>query len=117
MKIMRQRRKQSNRESARRSRLRKQAECEELSIRVHKLSEENLNLQTELSKMKQKCETLTCQNKILQQELHSFASKKQATGTNQGESTEKPQVEPQGEVKEEEGTKKEEEVVAKGENK
>jgi len=80
--LKKQRRKQSNRESARRSRLRKQAECEELSIRVSKLSEENLDLQTELSKMRQKCQTLTCQNKVLQQELHSFASRKQANNNN-----------------------------------
>ncbi|QDZ24526.1 BZIP domain-containing protein [Chloropicon primus] len=71
--LKKQRRKQSNRESARRSRLRKQAECEELSVRVNKLSEENVELQTELEQMKQKCETLTSQNKRLQQELHSFA--------------------------------------------
>jgi hypothetical protein len=80
--MKKQRRKQSNRESARRSRLRKQAECEELSIRVSKLSEDNLDLQTELSKMRQRCQTLTCQNKVLQQELHSFASRKQQTGGN-----------------------------------
>ena len=44
--LKRQRRKQSNRESARRSRLRKQAECEELGGRLTTLSMENMNLQT-----------------------------------------------------------------------
>lgn len=39
------RRKQSNRESARRSRLRKQAECEALSGKVVELQQENLRLQ------------------------------------------------------------------------
>ena len=39
--LKRQRRKQSNRESARRSRLRKQAECEDLGKRVDKLQDEN----------------------------------------------------------------------------
>ena len=71
--VKKQRRKQSNRESARRSRLRKQAECEELSIRVNKLSEENEELHNELQRMKWKCENLTNQNKVLQQELHSYA--------------------------------------------
>ena len=71
--LKKQRRKQSNRESARRSRLRKQAECEELSIRVNKLSEENEELHNELQRMKWKCENLTNQNKVLQQELHSYA--------------------------------------------
>ena len=40
------RRKQSNRESARRSRLRKQAECEALSSSVTDLQQENLQLKT-----------------------------------------------------------------------
>lgn len=39
--LKRQRRKQSNRESARRSRLRKQAECDELAQRAEVLKEEN----------------------------------------------------------------------------
>lgn len=44
--VKRQRRKQSNRESARRSRLRKQAECETLSQKVDALVEENARLRT-----------------------------------------------------------------------
>ena len=42
--VKRQRRKQSNRESARRSRLRKQAECEALAVRVNELMNENIKL-------------------------------------------------------------------------
>ena len=42
--MKRQRRKQSNRESARRSRLRKQGECEALAIKVKELEEENIKL-------------------------------------------------------------------------
>ena len=67
--LKKQRRKQSNRESARRSRLRKQAECEELSVRVHKLSQENGNLQSELSSMKRKCDQLVEENKALSEQL------------------------------------------------
>jgi len=72
--LKKQRRKQSNRESARRSRLRKQAECEELSVRVACLSKENTSLQSELLAMKEKCESLTTQNKRLQEILHSGGS-------------------------------------------
>ncbi|XP_058768156.1 bZIP transcription factor 16-like isoform X5 [Vicia villosa] len=50
--LKRQRRKQSNRESARRSRLRKQAECDELAQRADVLSEENASLRAELSRIK-----------------------------------------------------------------
>ena len=42
--MKRQRRKQSNRESARRSRLRKQAECEAFAVRVNELMNENVKL-------------------------------------------------------------------------
>ncbi len=42
--MKRQRRKQSNRESARRSRLRKQAECEDLGVKVSTLDMENKSL-------------------------------------------------------------------------
>ena len=82
--LKKQRRKQSNRESARRSRLRKQAECEELSERVKKLSDENHVLQTALEQMKHKCEDLTSQNKRLQQELHTFAQGQTKTAAASG---------------------------------
>ena len=42
--VKRQRRKQSNRESARRSRLRKQAECEHLAVKLKELEDENIKL-------------------------------------------------------------------------
>ncbi len=59
--MKRQRRKQSNRESARRSRLRKQAECEGLGQKV-------LDLETENAKLK---ETVT----ILQAQLDAALGK------------------------------------------
>ncbi|XP_057724058.1 G-box-binding factor 1-like [Arachis stenosperma] len=46
--LKRQKRKQSNRESARRSRLRKQAECEELQRKVESLGNESQTLREEL---------------------------------------------------------------------
>ena len=56
--VKRQRRKQSNRESARRSRLRKQAECETLAQKVDALADENARLRT--------------LNKHLQEQLDKF---------------------------------------------
>ncbi|XP_027359656.1 bZIP transcription factor 16 isoform X2 [Abrus precatorius] len=50
--LKRQRRKQSNRESARRSRLRKQAECDELAQRAEILKEENASLRSEVSRIR-----------------------------------------------------------------
>ncbi|XP_077230724.1 bZIP transcription factor 1-B-like [Tasmannia lanceolata] len=63
--LKRQRRKQSNRESARRSRLRKQAECEELVKRVETLKEENSSLSTELDHIHEECEKLAMENASL----------------------------------------------------
>ncbi|MCH91152.1 G-box binding factor, partial [Trifolium medium] len=60
--LKRQKRKQSNRESARRSRLRKQAECEELQKRVEALGGENRTLREELQKLSEECEKLTSEN-------------------------------------------------------
>uniref|UniRef100_A0A453BH27 BZIP domain-containing protein n=1 Tax=Aegilops tauschii subsp. strangulata TaxID=200361 RepID=A0A453BH27_AEGTS len=60
--IKRERRKQSNRESARRSRLRKQQECEELSRKVAELTTENNALRTELDQLKKACEDMEAQN-------------------------------------------------------
>ncbi|XRB06867.1 G-box binding factor [Pycnococcus provasolii] len=56
--LKRQRRKQSNRESARRSRLRKQAECEELGGRVDDLADENDRLRREVNDLREKCHAL-----------------------------------------------------------
>lgn len=67
--LKRQKRKQSNRESARRSRLRKQAECEELQVRVENLSNENRGLRDELQKLSEECEKLTSENSSIKEEL------------------------------------------------
>ncbi|KAF3330334.1 transcription factor HBP-1a-like isoform X2 [Carex littledalei] len=67
--LKRQRRKQSNRESARRSRLRKQAECEELAQRADALREENASLREEVEKVKKKQKELLTQNKALKEKL------------------------------------------------
>ncbi|KAF9620273.1 hypothetical protein IFM89_011008 [Coptis chinensis] len=67
--MKRQRRKLSNRESARRSRLRKQAECEELQVKVENLSNENQNLRKELEKLAEERQKLTNDNASLLGEL------------------------------------------------
>lgn len=67
--LKRQKRKQSNRESARRSRLRKQAECEELQVRVESLSNENHTLKDELQRLSEECEKLTSENSSIKEEL------------------------------------------------
>ncbi|KAG8373708.1 hypothetical protein BUALT_Bualt11G0052800 [Buddleja alternifolia] len=67
--LKRQKRKQSNRESARRSRLRKQAECEELQQRVEILSNENRTLRDELQRLSEECEKLTSDNSSIKEEL------------------------------------------------
>eukprot|EP00252_Welwitschia_mirabilis_P025664 TRINITY_DN8127_c0_g1_i3.p1 TRINITY_DN8127_c0_g1~~TRINITY_DN8127_c0_g1_i3.p1 ORF type:complete len:399 (-),score=89.96 TRINITY_DN8127_c0_g1_i3:259-1455(-) len=70
--LKRQRRKQSNRESARRSRLRKQAECEELQRQVGRLKEENEILRTELNHLREQCEQLSSENNSLTEQLHTL---------------------------------------------
>eukprot|EP01018_Ginkgo_biloba_P002948 Gb_32028 [translate_table: standard] len=67
--LKRQRRKQSNRESARRSRLRKQAECEELAQRVEALKDENVALRTELNLLGEECKKLSAENACLYKQL------------------------------------------------
>ncbi|XP_062102357.1 G-box-binding factor 1 isoform X3 [Humulus lupulus] len=67
--LKRQKRKQSNRESARRSRLRKQAECEELQARVETLGNENRSLREELQKLSEECQKLTSENGSIKDEL------------------------------------------------
>lgn len=67
--VKRQRRKQSNRESARRSRLRKQAECDELAQRAESLKEENANLRSELNRFRSKYEKLVVENTTLKERL------------------------------------------------
>ncbi|XP_044466368.1 bZIP transcription factor 16-like [Mangifera indica] len=67
--LKRQRRKQSNRESARRSRLRKQAECDELALRAEALKEENANLKSEVNQIRSKYEQLLAENATLKERL------------------------------------------------
>ncbi|GMH14726.1 hypothetical protein Nepgr_016567 [Nepenthes gracilis] len=67
--LKRQKRKQSNRESARKSRLRKQAEYEELQRRVEALNNENLSLRDELQRLSEECEKLTSENNSIKEEL------------------------------------------------
>ncbi|KAK1569010.1 hypothetical protein Q3G72_031687 [Acer saccharum] len=67
--LKRQRRKQSNRESARRSRLRKQAECDELAQRAEALKEENTNLRADVSRIRSEYEQLLSENASLKERL------------------------------------------------
>nr|CAB3448714.1 unnamed protein product [Digitaria exilis] len=67
--IKKQKRKQSNRESARRSRLRKQAECEELGQRAESLRSENSSLRAELERIRKEYEQLLSQNASLKEKL------------------------------------------------
>ncbi|KAI5327424.1 hypothetical protein L3X38_026820 [Prunus dulcis] len=67
--LKRQRRKQSNRESARRSRLRKQAECDELAQRAELLKEENATLRSEVSRIRSEYEQLLSENASLKEKL------------------------------------------------
>ncbi|KAM6594727.1 hypothetical protein CsatA_002430 [Cannabis sativa] len=60
--LKRERRKQSNRESARRSRLRKQAEAEDLARQVESLTSENLALKVELNRVTENSEKLRLEN-------------------------------------------------------
>ncbi|KAK9066901.1 hypothetical protein SSX86_014225 [Deinandra increscens subsp. villosa] len=70
--LKKQKRKQSNRESARRSRLRKQAECEELQARVETLNGENHSLRDELQKLSEECGKLTAENDSIKDELTRY---------------------------------------------
>ncbi|XP_044494516.1 common plant regulatory factor 1-like isoform X2 [Mangifera indica] len=67
--IKRERRKQSNRESARRSRLRKQAETEELARKVDSLNVENMTLKSEIDQLTEKSEELRLENATLMEKL------------------------------------------------
>ncbi|XWS46176.1 hypothetical protein CRYUN_Cryun14cG0042200 [Craigia yunnanensis] len=63
--LKRERRKQSNRESARRSRLRKQAEAEELARKVESLTAENTTLRSEINQLTKKSKKLRLENATL----------------------------------------------------
>ncbi|XP_042481428.1 G-box-binding factor 3-like isoform X2 [Macadamia integrifolia] len=67
--LKRERRKQSNRESARRSRLRKQAETEELAVRVENLSAENIALRSEINQLIENSQKLRLENAALMEKL------------------------------------------------
>ncbi|XP_057979045.1 common plant regulatory factor 1 isoform X8 [Malania oleifera] len=67
--LKRERRKQSNRESARRSRLRKQAETEELAMKVEALGAENVVLKSEINRLTQSSEKLRLENATLMEKL------------------------------------------------
>ncbi|KAK4252701.1 hypothetical protein QN277_014445 [Acacia crassicarpa] len=67
--LKRQRRKQSNRESARRSRLRKQAECDELAQRAEALKEENATIRSEVNRIRSEYEQLLSENAALKEKL------------------------------------------------
>ncbi|CAO2170863.1 unnamed protein product [Urochloa humidicola] len=70
----RERRKQSNRESARRSRLRKQAETEELARKVELLTAENTSLRSEIGKLTESSQKLRMENSSLMEKLADSAS-------------------------------------------
>ncbi|OIW04616.1 hypothetical protein TanjilG_30514 [Lupinus angustifolius] len=67
--LKRERRKQSNRESARRSRLRKQAEAEELARKVDNLTAENVSLKSEINQLDESSEKLRVENATLKEKL------------------------------------------------
>ncbi|XP_011023232.1 PREDICTED: G-box-binding factor 3-like isoform X1 [Populus euphratica] len=69
LELKREKRKQSNRESARRSRLRKQAEAEELAHKVEVLTTENMALQSEINQFTEKSEKLRLENAALTEKL------------------------------------------------
>ncbi|KAI4328870.1 hypothetical protein L6164_021192 [Bauhinia variegata] len=67
--VKRERRKQSNRESARRSRLRKQAETEELARKVESLTAENVALRSEINRLTESSGKLRAENGTLMEKL------------------------------------------------
>lgn len=77
--LKRQRRKQSNRESARRSRLRKQAECDELAQRAEALKEENSSLRAEVGRLRNDYEQLLAQNASLKERLGETPGREELT--------------------------------------
>lgn len=72
--LKRERRKQSNRESARRSRLRKQAEAEELAIKVDSLTAENATLKSEINRLTENSEKLKNENAKLMEIMKNAQS-------------------------------------------
>jgi len=69
----RERRKQSNRDSARRSRLRKQAETEELAKKLELLTAENTSLRREINRLTENSKKLSSENSALMVKLTDAA--------------------------------------------
>ncbi|OVA16172.1 Basic-leucine zipper domain [Macleaya cordata] len=90
--LKRQRRKQSNRESARRSRLRKQAEYDELAQRVETLKGENSSLREELERMREECEKLASENASLTDKLQKHLGQDSRVDGLHGQPVSDPQV-------------------------
>ncbi|XP_004298867.1 PREDICTED: common plant regulatory factor 1-like [Fragaria vesca subsp. vesca] len=67
--LKREKRKQANRESARRSRMRKQTEYEELVKSCDSLSTEQMDLKSELDQVKVAAEKLRLENAALKEQL------------------------------------------------
>ncbi|KAL6124093.1 hypothetical protein ACLB2K_076608 [Fragaria x ananassa] len=67
--LKRERRKQSNRESARRSRLRKQAETDELARKVEALNADNESLKSEINRLAESSDRLRVENASLMEKL------------------------------------------------
>lgn len=70
--LKRQRRKQTNREAAQRSRLRKEAEFDQLAQYTEVLNAENASLRAEMNRLKSQREELTSENTSLKDLLLSF---------------------------------------------
>ncbi|XP_018434063.1 G-box-binding factor 3 isoform X2 [Raphanus sativus] len=91
--LKRERRKQSNRESARRSRLRKQAETEELARKVEALTAENMALRSELNQLSEKSDKLRGANATLLDKLKSAEPEKRVKNSGNGDNKNKNQGE------------------------
>ncbi|KAL0550525.1 hypothetical protein IC582_015047 [Cucumis melo] len=85
--LKRQRRKQSNRESARRSRLRKQAECDELAHRAEALQEENASLRSEVNRIRSEYELLLSENASLKERLGEVSGNEELRTSRNGQRT------------------------------
>ncbi|KAJ0987272.1 hypothetical protein J5N97_005628 [Dioscorea zingiberensis] len=85
--LKRQRRKQANRESARRSRLRKLAESEELAQRLVSLTAENDSLKKEYERLKESCKNLATENGSLNEELQKCQGEESKEDSDQNKCT------------------------------
>ncbi|KAL5539372.1 hypothetical protein UlMin_044415 [Ulmus minor] len=81
--LKRERRKQANRESARRSRLKKQAEYEEFVKTCESLTKVNMTLRSELEELKEKSAKLRLENAALMERVE-FAPASQQGGMGSG---------------------------------